>query len=81
MAFGQSIADALSKVFPATPTVSGTGRFNVLEPISCPAVLLESAPTARSGPEAVSPRAYTIYDYTQTVARAIEEFVRRSNAS
>ena len=81
LAFGQTIADALGRVFPATPTVTGTGRLGVLEPISCPAVLLESAPTARSGPEAVSPRSYTIYDYTQTVARAIEEFVRRSNAS
>jgi len=81
MALGQTVADALRNVFPATPTVVGTGRFGVLEPIACPAILLESAPTARSGPESVSPRSYTIYDYTQTVARAIEEFVRRSNAS
>jgi len=81
MAFGQAIVDALKRVFPATPAMTGTGRFDVLEPISCPAVILESSPTARSGPEANSPRSYTIYDYTQTVARAIEEFVRRSNAS
>jgi len=81
MAFGQSVADALRRVFPATPTVSVTGRLGVLEPIACPAILLESAPTGRSGPEAMSPRSYTVYDYTQTVSRAIEEFVRRSNAS
>ncbi len=81
MALGQTVADALRHVFPATPTVIGTGRLGVLEPISCPAILLESAPTARSGPESMSPRSYTIFDYTQTVARAIEEFVRRSNAS
>jgi hypothetical protein len=29
----------------------------------------------------MSPRSYTVYDYTQTLSRAIEEFVRRSNAS
>lgn len=81
MALAQSVAEALQRIFPATPTVLVTGRLGVLEPISCPAILLESAPTARSGPEANSPRSYTIFDYTQTVARAIEEFVRRSNAS
>lgn len=81
MALGQSVADALRRVFPATPTVIVTGRLGILEPISCPAIVLESAPTARSGPESMSPRSYTIFDYTQTVARAIEEFVRRSNAS
>ena len=81
MAFGQSVANALRKVFPATPTLVETGRLGALEPIGCPAILLESAPTARSGPEAVSPRAYTIYDYTQTVARAIDEFIRKSSAS
>jgi N-acetylmuramoyl-L-alanine amidase len=81
MAFGQAVADALRRVFPATPTVSVTGRLGVLEPIGCPAIVIESAPTGRSGPEAMSPRSYTVYDYTQTLSRAIEEFVRRSNAS
>jgi N-acetylmuramoyl-L-alanine amidase len=81
MALGQSIADALRTVFPASPTLIVPGRIGVLEPISCPAIILESAPSARSGPEAMSPRSYTIFDYTQTVARAIEEFVRHSNAT
>ncbi|HET7904087.1 MAG TPA: N-acetylmuramoyl-L-alanine amidase [Candidatus Eisenbacteria bacterium] len=81
MALGATIAAALREVFPATPTRTGTGRMEVLQSVACPAVLLESAPTARTGPEASSPRGYTIYDYTQTVARAIEDFVRRGRAS
>ena len=81
LALAQSVAGALQQVFPATPTSLVTGRFGVLEPVSCPAIMIESAPSPRSGPESMSPRSYTIYDYTQTVARAIEEFVRRSNAS
>jgi len=48
--------------------------------VTCPAIILESAPAVRSGPDAMSARAYTTYDYTQTVARAIEEFVRKSRA-
>jgi hypothetical protein len=53
---------------------------SVLEPVLCPAIVVESAPAARSGPESMSMRGYTTYDYTQTVARAIEDFVRKSRA-
>jgi hypothetical protein len=53
---------------------------SVLEPTLCPAIMIESAPASRAGPEAMSMRGYTIYDYTQTVAHAIEDFVRRSGA-
>ena len=59
--------------------IGATGEW-LLEPVTCPAVILESAPAVRSGPDAMSARAYTTYDYTQTVARAIEEFVRKSRA-
>jgi N-acetylmuramoyl-L-alanine amidase len=78
MALGETVAAALRQVFPATPASTAFGRLELLQSVGCPALLLESAPTARSGPEASSPRGYTIYDYTQTVARAIEEFVRGS---
>jgi hypothetical protein len=81
MALGGAVASALREVFPATPVRIGTGRLETLQAVACPALLLESAPTARSGPEASSPRAYTIHDYTRTVARAIEEFIRGSDAS
>lgn len=81
LALAQSVVGALQQVFPATPASLVTGRLGVLESVSCPAIMIESAPSPRSGPESMSPRSYTIYDYTQTVARAIEEFVRRSNAS
>lgn len=80
MALGQSVADALTRTFPQSPVLFRTGRMSVLEPVLCPAILLESAPAARTGPEAMSLRGYTIYDYTQTVAHAIEDFVRRSKA-
>ncbi|HEX7078893.1 MAG TPA: N-acetylmuramoyl-L-alanine amidase, partial [Candidatus Eisenbacteria bacterium] len=80
MALAQSVADALARTFPQSPVVFRTGRMSMLEPVLCPAILLESAPAARTGPEAMSLRGYTIYDYTQTVAHAIEDFIRRSKA-
>jgi N-acetylmuramoyl-L-alanine amidase len=75
MAVAQAVGDSLAHAFPQTPVVVGSGRMRVLEPISCPAILLESAPAARSGPEAMS-RGYTIYDYTRTVAVAIERLAK-----
>lgn len=80
MAFAQRIADALARSFPQAPVQVRNGGMSVLQPVLCPAILLESAPAARSGPEAMSMRGYTTYDYTQTLARAIEEFVRKSRA-
>ncbi|MGE5176583.1 MAG: N-acetylmuramoyl-L-alanine amidase [Hyphomicrobiales bacterium] len=80
MALAQSVVDALTRTFPQSPVLSETGRMSVLEPVLCPAILLESAPAARTGPEAMSLRGYTIYDYTQTIAHAVEDFVRRSRA-
>jgi hypothetical protein len=41
---------------------------------------LESAPAVRSAAEPMSVRGYTTYEFTQTVARAIEDFVRKSRA-
>jgi N-acetylmuramoyl-L-alanine amidase len=78
LALAQSVADGLQRTFPQSPVLVRTGRMSVLEPALCPAILLESAPASRAGPEAMSMRGYTIYDYTQTVAHAIEDFVRRS---
>jgi N-acetylmuramoyl-L-alanine amidase len=80
MALAQAIADGLASSFPHSPILVRTGELVVLEPVTCPAVILESAPAVRSGPGAMSARAYTTYDYAQTVARAIEEFVRKSRA-
>lgn|GEM_PF-3269772 len=80
MALAQAIADGLARSFPQSPVFVRTGEMSTLEPVLCPAVIIESAPAARSGPEAMSMRGYTTYDYTQTVARAIEEFVRKSRA-
>lgn len=80
MALAQSVVAALTRTFPQSPVLFRTGRMSVLEPVLCPAILLESAPAARTGPEAMSLRSYTIYDYTQTIANAIEDFVRRSKA-
>jgi len=80
LAFAQSVADGLQRTFPQSPVLVRTGRMSVLEPALCPAIILESAPASRAGPEAMSMRGYTIYDYTQTVAHAIEDFVRRSKA-
>ncbi len=75
MALAQAIADSLQHAFPGTPVLTRYGPMRVLEPIVCPAILLESAPSPRSGPDAMS-RGYTIYDYTRTVADAIEKFVK-----
>ena len=75
LALAQAVADSLTHAFPQTPVMLTTGRVRVLEPISCPALFLESAPASRAGPEAMS-RGYTIYDYTRTVADAIERVVR-----
>ena len=80
LALAQSVADGLQRSFPQSPVLLRTGRMSVLEPALCPAIILESAPASRAGPEAMSMRGYTIYDYTQTVAHAIEDFVRRSKA-
>lgn len=80
MAFAQRMADALARSFPQSPVLVRTGGMSVLEPLLCPAIVLESAPAARSGPEAMSMRGYTTFDYTQCLARAIEEFVRQSRA-
>ena len=80
LALAQSVADGLGRTFPQSPILVRTGRMSVLEPALCPAILLESAPASRAGPEAMSMRGYTIYDYTQTIAHAIEDFVRRSRA-
>lgn len=78
IAFAQAVADGLARSFPQAPVIVRTGGMSVLEPVLCPAIVVESAPAARSGPESMSMRGYTTYEYTQTVARAIEEFVRRS---
>jgi len=75
MALAQAIADSLQHSFPGTPVLTRQGPMRALEPIVCPAILLESAPAARTGPGATS-RGYTIYDYAQTVAEAIEKFVK-----
>ena len=75
IALAQAVADSLQHAFPQTPILMESGRVRVLEPIQCPAILLESAPAARAGPEAMS-RGYTIYDYTRAVASAIEQFVK-----
>ena len=80
LALAQSVADGLQRTFPQSPVLVRTGRMSVLEPALCPAIILESAPASRAGPEAMSMRGYTIYDYTQTVAHAIEDFIRRSKA-
>lgn len=78
LALAQSVADGLLRTFPQSPVLVRTGRMSVLEPSLCASILLESAPASRAGPEAMSMRGYTVYDYTQTVAHAIEDFVRRS---
>jgi N-acetylmuramoyl-L-alanine amidase len=75
LALAQAVADSLTHAFPQTPVTLSSGRVRVLEPVMCPALFLESAPAARSGPEAIS-RGYTIYDYTRVVSDAIERVVR-----
>jgi N-acetylmuramoyl-L-alanine amidase len=80
MALAQAVADGLAQSFPTTPVFVRTGEMSVLEPVLCPAIILESAPAVRSAAETMSIRGYTTYEYTQTVARAIEDFVRKSRA-
>jgi N-acetylmuramoyl-L-alanine amidase len=77
LALAQAISDSLSHAFPHVPVRIGAGRVRVLQPVACPAILLESAPAARAGADAMG-RAYTIYDYTRTVAAAIGNVVRAS---
>lgn len=77
MALAQTIADSLSHAFPHLPVTMVTGNVRVLGPVSCPAILLESAPAPRAGADALS-RGYTIYDYTRTVAAAVANVVRAS---
>jgi N-acetylmuramoyl-L-alanine amidase len=76
LALAQSIADSLSHTFPNVPVRMAAGQVRVLGPVSCPAILLEAAPAARAGSDAMS--RYTIYDYTRTVAAAIGNAVRGS---
>ena len=75
LALAQAVTDALTDAFPGTPVVMNTGGMRTLDAVLCPAILLELAPAARGGAEAMN-RGYTIYDYTRTVAEAIERFVK-----
>jgi len=75
LALAQAVADSLTGAFPDTPVILATGGMRTLDAVLCPAILLESAPAARGGAEATA-RGYTIYDYTRTVAEAIERFVK-----
>jgi N-acetylmuramoyl-L-alanine amidase len=75
IALAQAVADSLQHAFPQTPVIMDSGRVRVLEPIQCPAIMLESAPVPRGGADAAN-RGYTVYDYTRTVASAIEQFVK-----
>ena len=77
MALAQAISDSLSHAFPHVAVNMGSGRVRVLQPVACPAILLESAPASRAGADAMN-RGYTIYDYTRTVAAAIGNAVRAS---
>ena len=75
LALAQAVADSLTGAFPETPVVLATAGIRTLDAVLCPAILLEAAPAARGGAEATV-RGYTIYDYTRTVAEAIERFVK-----
>lgn len=76
MALGQAVADALGRAFPGTAVSFRPAPINVLEPVLCPAILIEIAPSPRSGPEAQSLRAYTVGDVAQTVVQAIRDVSR-----
>ena len=76
MAVARAVADALSRSFPQAPVFVESAQVLVVEPVVCPAILIESAPNARAVSEAMGFRTYTIYDYTQAVAGAIEQLVR-----
>jgi hypothetical protein len=76
MALGQAIADALGRAFPGAPVTYRSAPINVLEPVLCPAILIEMAPAPRRGPEAQSLRSYTVGDVAQTVVQAIRDVVK-----
>jgi N-acetylmuramoyl-L-alanine amidase len=76
MALGQAIADALARAFPGAPVSFHAAPINVLEPVLCPAILIEMAPSPKSGPVAQSLRAYTTTDVAQTVVQAIRDVAR-----
>lgn len=75
MAVGQAIADALARSYPQTPIAFRTGRMSVLEPVACPAVLLECAPAPR-GAEAMSLQGYSVRDIARLVAQSIQDLAR-----
>jgi N-acetylmuramoyl-L-alanine amidase len=76
MALGQAIADALARSFPGAAVSFRPAPVGVLEPVTCPAILIEMAPAPRSGPEAQSLRSYSLPDVAQTVAQAIRDLTR-----
>ncbi|HEY7727036.1 MAG TPA: N-acetylmuramoyl-L-alanine amidase [Candidatus Eisenbacteria bacterium] len=76
MAIGQAVTDALARAFPGAPVSFRAAPVNALEPVLCPAILIEIAPAPRSGPEAQSLRSYSLSDVAQTVAEAIREVAR-----
>jgi uncharacterized phosphosugar-binding protein len=80
MALAQAVADGLAQSFPTSPILVRAGEMSVLEPVLCPAIMLESAPAARPTAESMNIRGYTTYEYTQTVARAIEDLLRKAKA-
>lgn len=71
MALGQAVADALARAFPGAPVSFRAARISVLEPVLCPAFLIEMAPPPKSGPQAHSLGYYTVNDVAQTVVQAI----------
>jgi len=76
MALGQAVADALGRAFPGAPVLFRSAPINALEPVLCPAILIEIGPAPRRGPEAQSLRSYTVGDVAQTVAQAIRDVAR-----
>jgi N-acetylmuramoyl-L-alanine amidase len=76
MALGQAIADALARNYPGLPVSFRPARVGVLEPVLCPAILIEIAPPPRSAPEAHSLQGYTLQDVAQTVVQTIREVAR-----
>jgi len=75
MAVGQALADALSKNYPQSSISFRTGRLGVLEPVACPAVLLECAPPPR-GAEAMSLQGYSSGQIAKVVAATIQDLAR-----
>lgn len=76
MALGQAVADALTRAFPGAPVSFQAAPINVLEPVLCPAILIEIAPSPKSGPLAQSLRSYSVTDVAQTVVQAIRDVAR-----